>query len=159
MNNNFKIRPAKKEDITAIFELIKALAEYEKLGNSFTGNQEILAKHLFENPIFAEAIVAEIDNNIVGFALFFNTYSTFLTKPGIHLEDLFVMPKYRQKGIGKAMIKYLANLAIERDCGRLEWTVLNWNENAINFYQQLGAEILPDWQICRLTGSSLLNLQ
>lgn len=159
MNNNYQIRLAKKEDIHHLFELIKALAEYEKLSNSVTGNAQLLEKHLFEKPSFAEAIVTELDNKIIGFALFFPNYSTFLTQPGIYLEDLFILPEYRNQGIGKEMLTYVAKLAIKRGCGRLEWSVLNWNESAIKFYEKMGAKVLPDWRICRLTGESLLKLK
>ncbi len=120
-----------------------------------TGNSQELAKHLFGAHPCAEAIVAEVEGKIVGFALFFQNYSTFLTKPGIYLEDLFVLPEYRRRGIAKAILRYLANLAIARDVGRLEWSVLDWNQNAIAFYEKIGANILPDWRICRLTGDAL----
>jgi GNAT superfamily N-acetyltransferase len=159
MNNYHQIRSAKKEDIPAIFDLIKALAEYEQLSESVTGNRELLKKHLFDEPNFAEAIVAELGDKIIGFALFFANYSTFLTQPGIYLEDLFILPEYRGQGIGKEMLSYLARLAIKRGCGRLEWTVLNWNESAIKFYEKMGAKVLPDWKICRLTGEYLLKFE
>ena len=154
----YKIRLANPTDVPAIFTLIQALAEYEKLSAQVTGNTDALKEHLFGTHPYAEAIVAEWDEQIVGFALFFPNYSTFLTKPGIYLEDLFVLPEYRQRGIGKAILIYLGKLAVERDAGRLEWSVLDWNENAIAFYQAMGASILPDWRICRVTGDALSDL-
>jgi len=102
--------------------------------------------------------LAEIDEQVVGFALFFYNYSTFLTKPGMYLEDLFVLPEYRRQGIGKALISYLAKLAVEEDYGRLEWSVLEWNVSAIAFYKKIGATVLPDWRICRVTGANLQKL-
>ncbi len=163
MNSEFKIRQATAEDVSQIFGLIQALAEYEKLSHQVTGTIEDLQDHLFGNRVYAEAIIAEIDSReidskIVGFALFFPNYSTFLTKPGIYLEDLFVLPEYRRRGIGKAMLSYLGKLALERDAGRLEWSVLDWNESAIAFYQSMGAKVLPDWRICRVTDDALASL-
>lgn len=141
-----------------LFSLIQALAEYEKLSHAVTGNAEALKEHLFGSRTYVEAILAEYAGQAVGFALFFTNYSTFLTQPGIYLEDLFVLPEYRRKGIGKAMLTCLANLAVERGCGRLEWSVLDWNEPAIAFYQRMGASILEDWRICRVTNESLTQL-
>ena len=138
MTTKFTIRPANPDDVTAIFTLIKALAEYEKLADRVTGDVNSLKEHLFGTPAYAEAIVAESDSLVVGFALFFFNYSTFLTKPGIYLEDLFVLPEYRRQGIGKGMLTYLGKLAVERDAGRLEWSVLDWNQSAIDFYQKNG---------------------
>lgn len=149
-NKNILIRQAVKEDTTTLFNLIKGLAEYEKLSNQVSGSAEDLEKHLFFSPIYAEAIIAELNNLAVGFALFFPNYSTFLTKPGIYLEDLFVLPEYRRQGIGKALLNYVINLAKERNFGRVEWSVLDWNQPAIKFYEQMGAKILPDWRICRI---------
>lgn len=158
MNSTFQIRPAIADDVPQIFGLILALAEYEQLKHQVTGTVEDLQQHLFGDRIYAEAIVVEVNSKIVGFALFFPNYSTFLTKPGIYLEDLFVLPEYRRRGIGKAMLSYLGKLAIARDAGRLEWSVLDWNESAIAFYQSMGAKILPDWRICRVTESALTDL-
>ncbi len=155
----FKIRPATIKDVPAIFSLILALADYEKLSDRVTGDSETLQADLFgENPCI-EAIVAEIEpNQIVGFALFFTNYSTFLTRRGIYLEDLFVLSEYRGIGIGKALITNLAQIAVSRGYGRFEWSVLDWNEPAIAFYTRIGAEILPDWRICRVTGAALAQL-
>lgn len=158
MSQQFKIRSATPTDVGAIFFLIKALAEYEQLTHQVTGSEEKLQQHLFGNRPYAEAIVAEVENQVIGFALFFPNYSTFLTKPGIYLEDLFVLPEYRRRGIGKAILIYLGKLAIERDAGRLEWNVLDWNESAISFYQMMGAKVLPDWRTCRVTGDALSKL-
>jgi GNAT superfamily N-acetyltransferase len=152
------LRPAKPADVPVIFELIQALAEYEKLSSAVTGSAEALSEHLFGSRPYAEVIIAEYAGQAVGFALFFHNFSTFLTQPGIYLEDLFVLPQYRGLGVGKAILSYLAGLAVERGCGRLEWSVLDWNEPAIAFYRRMGAAVLPDWRICRVTGESLTHL-
>jgi GNAT superfamily N-acetyltransferase len=156
--NDIEIRPAKSEDVETIFQLIQALAEYEKLSHQVTGTVAQLHEHLFGIHPCVEAILADHQGQPIGFALFFTNYSTFLTKPGIYLEDLFVMPEYRSKGIGKAILSALARLALERDCGRLEWSVLDWNEPAIAFYERIGATILPDWRTCRVTGEAIAHL-
>jgi len=155
MNLDFTIRQAKVGDVPQIFGLIEALAAYEELSHQVTGTVEQLREHLFGKRIYAEAIAVELETKIIGFALFFPNYSTFLTKPGIYLEDLFVLPAYRRQGIGKAMLVYLGRLAIERGAGRLEWSVLDWNESAIAFYESMGAKVLPDWRICRVTDTAL----
>jgi GNAT superfamily N-acetyltransferase len=154
---NLVIRETKPEDCEKMFALIKALAEYEKLSHLVTGNPQLLESHLFGSPRYAEAVVAEIDSNIVAFALFFHNYSTFLTKPGIYLEDIFVLPAFRGRGIGKAIFQKVAQLAVERGCGRLEWSVLDWNQSAIDFYVSRGAQVLDEWRICRLTGAALVK--
>jgi GNAT superfamily N-acetyltransferase len=152
------VRSAAPADVPTLFKLIQALAEYEKLSHAVTGSPELLKEHLFGERPFAEAIVAEYGGEVVGFGLFFHNYSTFLTRPGIYLEDLFVLPEYRGRGIGKKLITYLAGLAVERNCGRLEWSVLDWNSPAIAFYKGIGAQILDEWRICRVTGDSLKKL-
>jgi len=152
------LRPATRDDVSVLFHLIQALAEYEKLTHAVTGSAEALEEHLFSAQPYVEAIIAEVQEKAAGFALFFHNYSTFLTQPGIYLEDLFVLPEYRRKGIGKALIKYLAQLAVERGCGRLEWSVLDWNEPAIAFYDRMGASILPDWRICRVSGDAIASI-
>ena len=152
------IRTAKTKDIDAIFELILGLAAYEQLSDRVTGNTELLRSHLFGDRPCAEAIVAELGDLTIGFALFFPTYSTFLTQPGIHLEDVFVRPEYRRQGVGKALMNAIAKIAHDRGCGRLEWSVLEWNQNAIEFYQSLGATILPDWKTCRMTAEVLASI-
>lgn len=158
MSSELTLRPATPADVPVLFELIVALAEYEKLSHAVTGSADALQDHLFGSKPYVEAILAEYGEQGVGFALFFHNYSTFLTKPGIYLEDLFVLPEFRRKGIGKAILTYLAQLAVSRDCGRLEWSVLDWNEPAIAFYESMGASVLPDWRICRVTGESLTQL-
>ncbi len=158
MNIDLKLRPAAPEDVPTLFGLIQALAEYEKLAPAVTGNVEALKAHLFGAHPYVEAIIAEYGGETAGFALFFVNYSTFLTQPGIYLEDLFVLPQYRRKGIAKEILGYLAKIALERGYGRLEWSVLDWNSNAIAFYEQMGAEVLPDWRICRVTGEKLNQL-
>jgi GNAT superfamily N-acetyltransferase len=156
--NSFTIRSATSADVSAIFSLIQALAEYEKLSHAVTGSAEKLEEDLFGDRPCIEAIVAQSSNQITGFALFFPNYSTFLTKPGLYLEDLFVLPDYRGKGIGKALLSHLAQLAVSRDYGRLEWSVLDWNEPAIALYQRMGATILPDWRTCRVTGEAIAKM-
>jgi GNAT superfamily N-acetyltransferase len=152
------IRPAESRDTESIFELIRGLATYEKLSDRVTGNSELLRSHLFSERPAAEAIVAELGDLTIGFALFFPTYSTFLTQPGIHLEDVFVQPEYRRQGVGKALMTAIAKIAHDRGCGRLEWSVLEWNQNAIAFYQSLGATVLPDWKTCRMTAVTLAEI-
>jgi GNAT superfamily N-acetyltransferase len=158
MSSKLVLRPAELADVPVLFRLILALAEYEKLSHAVTGNADALKEHLFGSRPYAEAIVAEYAGQTVGFALFFSNYSTFMTQPGIYLEDLFVLPEYRRQGIGKAILSYLAQLAVERGYGRLEWSVLDWNEPAIKFYRRMGAAVLPDWRICRVTGEALSQL-
>jgi GNAT superfamily N-acetyltransferase len=150
-----KIRPAREKDIDAIFELIRGLAEYENLSDRVTGNTELLRSHLFGERPYAEVIVAELDDRAIGFALFFHSYSTFLTQPGLYLEDVFVRPEYRRQGVGKALMSTVIKIAGDRGCGRLEWSVLDWNQSAIEFYQSLGATVLPDWKICRMSAETL----
>ena len=152
------IRAAQERDIERIFELILGLAAYEKLSDRVTGNSELLRSHLFGDRAYAEAIVAELGDLTIGFALFFPTYSTFLTQPGIHLEDVFVQPEYRRQGVGKALMTAVAKIAFDRGCGRLEWSVLEWNQNAIEFYQRLGATVLPDWKTCRMNTETLAEI-
>lgn len=152
------IRSARVEDVPVLFDLILALAQYEKLSHTVTGDATALTQHLFGQRSYAEALLAQWSGNPIGFALFFHNYSTFLTKPGIYLEDLFVLPDYRGRGIGRELIRQVARIAVDRGCGRLEWTVLDWNEPAIGFYQHLGATVLPDWRVCRVSESSLTQL-
>ncbi|MEH1828774.1 MAG: GNAT family N-acetyltransferase [Nostoc sp.] len=156
--NNLIVRFAEPADYSVLFKLIEGLAEYEKLSHAVTGNALALQEHLFGSRRYVEAILAESQSQAVGFALFFHNYSTFLTKPGIYLEDLFVLPEYRRQGIGKALLTKVAQIAVERDCGRLEWSVLDWNESAQAFYRSMGASILDDWRICRVTEDALIQL-
>ena len=158
MTSAFSIRPARPGDERAIFALISALAEFEQLSHAVTGSPEQLAAHLFGARPAAEALVVEAEPGLVGFALFFHNYSTFLTQPGLYLEDIFVLPAQRRLGIGRALLRALARLAVERGCGRFEWSVLDWNVNAIGFYESLGASVLPEWRICRVTGDALSEL-
>ncbi|MDB9527794.1 GNAT family N-acetyltransferase [Oscillatoria sp. CS-180] len=152
------ISSATPDDVPAIFQLIHALADYEKLAHEVVGTQENLARHLFGDRPFAECLLARVEGTPVGLALFFHNYSTFLMKPGIYLEDLFVLPDYRGRGIGKLLLQHLGKIAVERDCGRLEWNVLDWNEPAIAFYKKMGAQIKPEWHLCRVTGEALSAL-
>jgi GNAT superfamily N-acetyltransferase len=152
------IRPATPEDTPVIIELIRALADYERLGHEVTLHEDELRAHLFGERRFAEVILAEERSEVVGFALFFHNYSTFLGKPGVYLEDLFVRPEHRGAGHGKALLAHLARLAVERGCGRLEWAVLDWNEPSIAFYRSLGAVAMDDWTTHRLAGDALASL-
>ena len=151
----FVLRSAELRDVTAIVELIRALAEFEQLTHLLQVTPEKLRPHLFGEKPAAEAMVAERAGQVVAFALFFTNFSTFLAQPGLYLEDLFVLPEARGQGIGKALLTRLARLAVDRGHGRFEWSVLDWNENAIRFYQRMGATVLPDWRICRVTGDAL----
>ena len=152
------LRPAVPEDAATLVELIGDLAEYERLSDECRADPADLAAHLFGPRPYAEVFVAEVDGTAAGFALFFHNYSTFLTKPGIYLEDLFVRPAFRGLGIGKALLSRLAALAVERGCGRLEWSVLKWNSPAIGFYLRLGAVPMEEWQVYRLAGEALERL-
>jgi GNAT superfamily N-acetyltransferase len=152
------IRTATAADVPQILDFIRALAEYEKLAHRVVATEELLHGTLFGSKRYAEVLLAEDDGKAVGFVLFFHNYSTFLARPGIYLEDLFVIPEARGHGHGKALLARLAQLAIERDCGRVEWAVLDWNAPSIAFYESLGAQMLTDWKIFRLTGSALENL-
>jgi GNAT superfamily N-acetyltransferase len=150
-----RLRPAEPRDVEAIVGLIRGLAEFEKLTHLLQVTPEKLGPHLFGPKPVAEAFVAEVDGAIVGFALFFTNFSTFLAQPGLYLEDLYVLPSHRGRGIGEAMLNRLARLAVERGYGRFEWSVLDWNEHAIRFYQRMGATVMPDWRICRIAGPAL----
>lgn len=149
------IRLATPTDIPAIVHLIRALAEYEKLSHQVVVDEARLREHLFGPKPYAEVLLAEDGGQVVGYALFFHTYSTFLGRPSLYLEDLFVLPEQRGRGHGKALLARLARLAVERDCGRFEWMVLDWNTPAIQFYESLGAALAPEWQLCRMTGEAL----
>lgn len=152
---HFSIRPAEPADITHIHSMIVELAVFEKLEHMVVATEELLHEGLFGTKPSCEAIVGEENGEVVAFALFFHNFSTFLTKKGLYLEDLYVRQSHRGKGYGTQLLARLAQLAMERQCGRFEWSVLDWNEPAINFYQAMGAQILPDWRICRVTGESL----
>jgi GNAT superfamily N-acetyltransferase len=152
------IRFANEADTQTIVDFIYKLAEYEKLAHECVVDAATLKKNLFGPKPFAEVLLLEEDKTPVGFALFFHNFSTFLGKPGIYLEDLFVNPETRGKGYGKLLLKRLAEIAIERNCGRLEWWVLDWNTPAIKFYESLGAKPMTDWTVYRLTGDALTSL-
>ena len=152
------IRSARKDDVPIIAGLIRELSEYEKLSAEVVLKEADLETHLFGPRPFAEVLIAEREGMPVGFALFFHNFSTFLARPGIYLEDLFVKPAFRGEGHGRALFQAVAKLATERDCGRLEWAVLDWNEPAIRFYESFGAVGLKDWTVFRLAGEALETL-
>jgi GNAT superfamily N-acetyltransferase len=171
----FTLRPAEPRDVTAIVQMIHDLAAFERLAHLVRVTPDTLRPQLFGAKPAAEALVAELlnskgsgsgkgdgdgeaDGEVVAFALFFTNFSTFLAQPGLYLEDLYVKPEQRGKQIGKALLESLAALAVERGCGRFEWSVLDWNENAIRFYEGMGAVVMPDWRICRVTGDALAQL-
>lgn len=152
---NSLIRPASPADLEAIVGLIRELAAFEKLSHLVVVTPDLLHPQLFGARPAAEAVVAEHEGSVVGFALFFTNFSTFLGQPGLYLEDLYVQPAHRGSGLGKALLQHLGALAVERGCGRFEWSVLDWNDNAIRFYEKMGATVMPDWRICRITGDAL----
>ena len=158
MSGSFEIRAAVPGDLGAIAAMIRALADYEKLGHLCVGTEEDLERALFGAAPAAEVLIARGAGRPVGFALFFHTFSTFLARRGLWLEDLFVYPEHRGNGIGRALLTALARIAKERGCGRFEWAVLDWNEPAIAFYQRLGATVLPDWRVSRVVGPALDRL-
>lgn len=149
------IRAAEPRDLQAIVQLISELAEFENLTHLLEVTPEKLQPHLFGDAPAAECMVGEVQGEVVAFALFYTNFSTFLAKPGLYLEDLYVRPAHRRSGLGRGLIVHLAQLACERGCGRFDWTVLDWNEDAIRFYEKLGANVMPEWRICRLTGDAL----
>ncbi|NHZ88650.1 GNAT family N-acetyltransferase [Massilia sp. CCM 8733] len=157
-DNTFTIRPAQPSDVAHIYGMIVELAVFEKLEHLVVATEAQLHDALFGPRSSCEALVGEEDGEVACFALFFHNFSTFLTRKGLYLEDLYVKQVHRGKGYGKRMLAALAQLAVERECGRFEWSVLDWNENAINFYKSMGAQILPDWRICRVDGDALGKL-
>jgi len=152
------LRFATLEDVDLVFEFIQALADYELLAHEVVTDADALARSLFGEHKVAEVLLAEFRGQPAGFAVFFHSFSTFLGKPGLHLEDLFVKPELRGHGIGRELLACLARIALERDCGRLEWSVLDWNEPAIHFYRDLGARPVEGWTGFRMTGDSLVQL-
>lgn len=158
MSTDIILRLATIQDTNTILGFIKALADYEKLSEQVIATEQSLQQTLFSDKPYAEVIIAEYQGKPAGMALFFHNYSTFLAKPGIYLEDLFVSTDFRGKGIGGKLLSYLAKLAVERGCGRLEWSVLDWNQPAIDFYHSQGAVMLHDWRINRVTGEALIKL-
>jgi len=152
------IRPATPADLPAIAQFIRDLADYEKLAHEVRFDEAKLGEKLFGARPYAEVVIGEIDGAAQGFALFFHNFSTFEGRPGIYLEDLFVRPEARGSGLGKALLAYLAKLCIERDCARLEWSVLDWNAPAIGFYKGLGAKMMDEWTVMRVDGDALPGL-
>jgi GNAT superfamily N-acetyltransferase len=153
-----QLRPASRDDAALVAEFIRELAVYEKLEHACHVTPEAISTSLFGPRPYAEVTIAELDQSPVGFALYFHNYSTFLAKPGLYLEDLFVRPHARGRGVGKALLAHLARLAVERGCGRVEWSVLDWNTPAIDFYRGLGATPMEEWTTFRLTGDALRQL-
>ncbi len=153
-----RIEPATERDVPVILRMIAALAEYEKLSHEVSATEDGLRRTLFGARPAAEVIIAYAGETPAGFALFFPNYSTFLGKPGLYLEDLFVLPEWRGHGFGLSLMRHLAKIAVERGCGRFEWSVLDWNEPAIGFYKSLGANLMDGWSIVRVTGDALQNL-
>lgn len=155
---DLRIERATERDVSVVLGLIKRLADYEKLSHEVVASEARLRQTLFGNAPGAEVFLACITGDAVGFAVFFQSFSTFLGRPGVYLEDLFVLPEWRQQGIGRRLLERVAQTAIERGCGRLEWSVLDWNEPAIEFYERLGAQAMDQWTTYRLSGDALKNL-
>ena len=158
MSPDIEIRPAVESDVPLIHALIRELAEYERLSHEVSASEEGLSQTLFGPRPAADVLIASLDKAPAGFALFFQNYSTFLARPGLYLEDLFVRPAYRGKGIGRKLLARLAAVARQRNCGHVEWVVLDWNESAIGFYKSLGARPMSGWQVFRLAGDALQML-
>jgi GNAT superfamily N-acetyltransferase len=154
----FSIRPATPADCEPIVGLIRELAEFERLSHLVVVTPVSLCTHLFGPRPAAEAVVAEREGGVVAFALYFTNFSTFLGRPGLYLEDLYVQSAHRGRGLGQALLRHLARLAVQRGCGRFEWSVLDWNANAIGLYEKMGATVMPDWRICRVTGPAVQAL-
>lgn len=159
MSDSISIRPAVRADAALILEFIRSLAEYERLAHEVEATPERIEATLFANPPAAQCVLAFAGGEPAGFAIYFHNFSTFLSKPGLYLEDLFVKPAYRGRGIGRGLLRHLAGVARERGCGRMEWAVLDWNTPAINFYQSIGARLMNDWKICRIAGAALENFR
>jgi len=154
----FQIRNATERDVPLILQMIKGLAEYERLSDQVIATEDVLRESLFGANPAAEVVIGYAADQPAGFALFFHNYSTFLGQRGLYLEDLFVFPEWRSKGLGRQLLAHLARIAVERGCGRMEWSVLDWNEQAMRVYRGIGATPLDDWTICRLTGDALHRL-
>jgi len=154
----FRIEPATEKDVPAILSLIKGLAQYERLSHEVVATEKSLRESLFGARRLAEVVIGYADTQPAGFAVFFHNYSTFLGRPGIYLEDLFVLPDWRRRGLGTQLLRYIARQAVARGCGRLEWSVLDWNEPAIGFYKKLGAQAMDEWTVYRVTGNALEKL-
>lgn len=153
--DGFRIEHGRPEHVPLVLQFIEELAEYEKMSDQVVANEEMLHDSLFGNPKSCEVIIGYYQDEPVGFALFFHNYSTFLARPGLYLEDLYVRPNMRGRGFGKSLLQYLALIANKRGCGRMEWAVLNWNKPAIDFYQSLGAKPMDEWTVYRLAGDAL----
>jgi GNAT superfamily N-acetyltransferase len=158
MSDDVRIQQATAADVPLVLRMIKALAEYEQLTREVVATEAKVRESLFGSNPSAEAVIARVDGQPAGFAVWFYSYSTFLGRPGLYLEDLFVLPEWRGRGIGRALLRHLARIAVSRDCGRMEWAVLDWNELAIRFYRGLGARPMSDWTVYRLTGDDLTRL-
>lgn len=158
MSGDVTIRRATPDDIPVMLGFIRELAEYERLAHEVRGTEELLREEMFGERPVVEAIIARVGEEPAGWALYFHNFSTFLTRRGLYLEDLYVQPRWRGRGIGRTLLAELARIAVARRCGRLEWVVLDWNEPAIRFYRRLGAESLDDWTIFRLAGDALTRL-
>lgn len=156
--SSLRLRPAEAADVPVLLGFIRKLAEYERLSHECVATEAALTATMFGPRPWAEAVLAEWAGVPAGFALFFHNYSTFLARPGLYLEDVFVLPEHRGRGIGKALLRHLAKLAVERGCGRFEWSVLDWNEPSIAFYRSLGAVPMSDWTVMRVTGKALERL-
>ena len=157
-SNNFQIRLATSDDVPSILAFIKGLAEFEYLSNEVTVTEADLQKSLFGPNPAAEVVIGFAGDEPAGFAVFFHNFSTFLGQRGMYLEDIFVTPEHRRKGLGKMLLVYVANIAVERKCGRFEWSVLDWNEDAARFYKELGADVMSDWRTFRVQGKALWRL-
>lgn len=158
MTYALQIDPATPQDVPLLLRLIQALAEYERMTDQVVATEADVHRNLFGDKAITEAVIARVDGEPVGFALWFYNYSTFLGRPGLYLEDLFVLPERRGQGIGRALLKHLARVAVSRNCGRMEWSVLDWNEPAIRFYRSLGAVPMDEWTVYRLTGADIARL-
>jgi GNAT superfamily N-acetyltransferase len=154
----FRLEPATEADVPLILGMIRSLGDYEKLSHEVVATESKLRETLFGRRPYAEVVIGYAGDEPAGFALFFHNFSTFLSAPGLYLEDLFVEPAWRGRGLGRLMLTHLAKIAVDRGCGRMEWSVLDWNDPAIGFYKRLGAKPLQDWTVFRLTGDTLMSL-
>ncbi len=154
----YQIRPARPEDVDAIIALVRELAEFERLLHEVRIGPDELRAHLFGPRPYCEAALVQVGEDVAGFALWFHNYSTFVGRPGLYLEDLYVRPAFRGQGLGEALLRHIAGLAVERGCGRLEWSVLDWNQRAIGFYRSMGAVPMDEWTVYRVTGDALVLL-
>ncbi|MEO8482845.1 MAG: GNAT family N-acetyltransferase [Acidobacteriota bacterium] len=158
MASEVAIAPASEQDVPVILQLITALAEYEHLAHEVRATEDGLRTSLFGERPAAEVVIARIDDVPVGFAVYFHNYSTFVGRPGLYMEDLFVLPEYRRQGIGRKLLAHVASVAVERNCGRMEWAVLDWNTAAIHVYRAVAAKSMDEWTVFRLTGDELRQL-